>query len=100
MEQIGIFIGILVAIATEPLFHKNYVRLVQTHEKNGGEHGGAEPEVSFAEHSSLGRASDGVVSLELYATPDHGILVSLCLPFPAAKLESSNLHWVERLTRI
>lgn len=47
MEQIGIFIGILVAIATEPLFHTNYVRLVQTHEKSSGEHGGAEPEVGI-----------------------------------------------------
>lgn len=61
MEQIGIFIGILVAIATEPLFHKNYLRLLQTHEMNSGNHGDGEPEVGISEHRSHGWASDGVV---------------------------------------
>lgn len=45
MEQTGIFIGILIAVATEPLFRRNYVRLVRTREQKGGEPGGAEPEV-------------------------------------------------------
>ena len=44
-NQAGIFIGILIGIATEPLFQKNYVRLVRTREQKGGEPGGAEPEV-------------------------------------------------------
>ena len=44
-HQAGIFIGILIGIATEPLFHKNYVRLVRTREQKGGEPGAAEPEV-------------------------------------------------------
>ncbi len=40
----GLLVGQLIAIATDPLWHKNYVRLVQNREKNGGEPGGSEPE--------------------------------------------------------
>ena len=45
LTYIGIALGMLIAIATGPLFRRHYERLVQTREDNGGEHGGAEPEV-------------------------------------------------------
>ena len=40
----GLLVGQMVAIATQPLWHKHYVMLVDKHEKNRGEPGGAEPE--------------------------------------------------------
>lgn len=40
----GLLVGQLIAISTDPLWHKNYVRLVENREKNGGEPGGSEPE--------------------------------------------------------
>jgi hypothetical protein len=44
LSFLGLLIGQLVAISTEPFWHKNYVRLVQNREVNGGEAGGSEPE--------------------------------------------------------
>lgn len=41
---VGLLVGMLAAISTDPLWHKNYVRLVRQREQNGGEPGGAEPE--------------------------------------------------------
>lgn len=41
---IGLLIGMLAGISTDPWFHKNYVRLVRQREEKGGEPGGAEPE--------------------------------------------------------
>lgn len=41
---LGLFVGMLIGITTDPLWHKNYVRLVRNREKNGGEPGGADPE--------------------------------------------------------
>ena len=46
LSFLGVFVGILIAIATEPLFHRNYLRLVHAREQNGGEFGRAEPEVN------------------------------------------------------
>ena len=40
----GLLVGELFAISTEPLWHKNYIRLVNNREKSGGEPGGSEPE--------------------------------------------------------
>ena len=40
----GLLVGQLIAISSDPLWHKNYVRLVQNREKAGGEPGGSEPE--------------------------------------------------------
>ena len=40
----GLLVGQLVAIATEPFWHRNYVRLVENKEKSGGEAGASEPE--------------------------------------------------------
>ena len=40
----GLLVGQLIAISTDPLWHRNYLRLVQNREKNGGEPGGSEPE--------------------------------------------------------
>ena len=41
---LGLLVGQLLAIATDPLWHRNYMRLVENREKNGGEPGGSEPE--------------------------------------------------------
>jgi hypothetical protein len=41
---VGLLVGMLAGISTEPLWHRNYVRLVRQREQNGGEPGGAEPE--------------------------------------------------------
>ncbi|KAL9005405.1 MAG: hypothetical protein Q9188_001799 [Gyalolechia gomerana] len=40
----GLLVGIVIAAASDPLWHGDYVRLVQNRELNGGERGGAEPE--------------------------------------------------------
>ena len=40
----GLLVGIIIAVASDPLWHRNYVRLVQNREQDGGEKGGAEPE--------------------------------------------------------
>ncbi|KAL8965903.1 MAG: hypothetical protein Q9197_006270 [Variospora fuerteventurae] len=40
----GLLVGIVFAIATDPLWHRNYVRLIRNGESNGGDKGGAEPE--------------------------------------------------------
>ncbi|KAI9818934.1 MAG: hypothetical protein M1827_007756 [Pycnora praestabilis] len=41
---IGLLVGMLAGVSTDPFWHKNYVRLVQKREAEGGEPGGAEPE--------------------------------------------------------
>lgn len=40
----GLLVGQLIAIGTDPLWHKNYLRLVRNREAHGGEKGGSEPE--------------------------------------------------------
>ncbi|MCJ1351001.1 MAG: hypothetical protein MMC33_000983 [Icmadophila ericetorum] len=40
----GLLAGLIFGIATDPLWHKNYVRLVNKRERLGGEPGGSEPE--------------------------------------------------------
>ncbi|KAG8532732.1 uncharacterized protein KY384_002609 [Bacidia gigantensis] len=40
----GLLFGQLIAIGTDPLWHRNYIRLMKNREKNGGEPGGSEPE--------------------------------------------------------
>ena len=40
----GLLVGQLVAIGTDPLWHKNYLRLIGKREKETGEVGGSEPE--------------------------------------------------------
>jgi multidrug resistance protein len=44
LSFLGIFVGMVLGILTDPLWHKNYVRLVNNREKAGGEPGGSEPE--------------------------------------------------------
>jgi hypothetical protein len=41
---LGMLVGMMIGIATDPLWHKNYVRLVRRREEMGGEPGGSEPE--------------------------------------------------------
>jgi len=41
---LGIFIGMIMGIMTDPLWRKNYMRLVRKREAQGGEPGGSEPE--------------------------------------------------------
>jgi hypothetical protein len=41
---LGMLAGMLIAISTDPLWHKNYVRLVRKREEAGGEPSGSEPE--------------------------------------------------------
>ena len=45
LTYVGIALGILIAIATGPLFRRHYEHLVQAREHSGDESGGAEPEV-------------------------------------------------------
>ena len=40
----GLLVGQLIAISTDPFWHKNYVRLVKSREMDGGGAGGSEPE--------------------------------------------------------
>lgn len=40
----GLLVGELAAIATDPLWHHNYLNLLRKREEQGGEVGGAEPE--------------------------------------------------------
>ncbi len=44
LSCLGLGIGMLLAAATDPLWHKFYVHLVRRREATGGEPGGAEPE--------------------------------------------------------
>lgn len=44
LTYLGIFIGILIAIASGVLWRRHYLRLVQDREKRGGDPGGSEPE--------------------------------------------------------
>jgi len=41
---LGIFVGMIAGGATDPLWHKNYVRLIKNREDETGEVGGSEPE--------------------------------------------------------
>ncbi|KAL1649557.1 hypothetical protein SLS58_001614 [Diplodia intermedia] len=41
---LGLFVGMILGISTDPLWRRNYARLVQRREAQGGEPGGAEPE--------------------------------------------------------
>ena len=41
---LGLFVGMLVGIMTDPYWHSNYQRLVRNREAAGGESGGSEPE--------------------------------------------------------
>ncbi len=40
----GLLVGQLAAIATDSLWHNNYLRLIRNHEEKEGEAGGSEPE--------------------------------------------------------
>ena len=44
LSFLGIFIGMVLGIATDPFWHRNYQRLLQKREAAGGEPGGSEPE--------------------------------------------------------
>ncbi len=44
LSFMGLLVGQLIVILTNPMWHKNYLRLVQNREMNGGEPGGSEPE--------------------------------------------------------
>ncbi len=41
---LGLLVGMLAGISTDPLFHRYYEMLVRKREADGGEPGGAEPE--------------------------------------------------------
>ncbi|KAL2354908.1 synaptic vesicle transporter [Cryomyces antarcticus] len=41
---LGIFIGMIMGILSDPLWRKNYIRLIRKREEQGGEPGGSEPE--------------------------------------------------------
>lgn len=44
MSFLGIMVGMIVGILTDPLWRKNYIRLVKNGEREGGELGSTEPE--------------------------------------------------------
>lgn len=47
LSFLGILIGMIGAVLSDPLWHKNYIRLVKNREKAGGEPGGSEPEYRY-----------------------------------------------------
>ncbi|KAK0120190.1 hypothetical protein ONS95_011596 [Cadophora gregata] len=44
MSFMGIFVGMVLGAATDPIWHKNYARLIRQREERTGEVGGSEPE--------------------------------------------------------
>lgn len=48
LSFLGLLFGMAAGVASDPLWHKNYVRLVNNREKAGGEIGGSEPEFRYA----------------------------------------------------
>ncbi|KAH7410685.1 major facilitator superfamily domain-containing protein [Cadophora sp. MPI-SDFR-AT-0126] len=44
MSFLGIFVGMVLGAATDPIWHKNYARLIRQREERTGEIGGSEPE--------------------------------------------------------
>src|SRR5450432_4099446 len=44
LSFLGILVGMIFGILTDPLWHKIYLRLVRNREAAGGEPGGSEPE--------------------------------------------------------
>ncbi|RFU29946.1 hypothetical protein B7463_g6396, partial [Scytalidium lignicola] len=44
LSFLGMFVGMLAAAATDPFWHRNYVRLIKQREEATGEKGGSEPE--------------------------------------------------------
>jgi len=44
LSFLGIFVGMMIAIMTDPIWEKNYLRLVRNRELAGGAKGGSEPE--------------------------------------------------------
>ncbi|KAI9794588.1 MAG: hypothetical protein M1816_004475 [Peltula sp. TS41687] len=44
LSFLGITVGMIIAVATDPFWHRNYQRLVRQREARGGEPGGTEPE--------------------------------------------------------
>jgi len=47
LSFLGLLFGMVAAMLSDPLWHKNYVRLVKNREKAGGEVGGSEPEYRY-----------------------------------------------------
>ncbi|KAI9894410.1 MAG: hypothetical protein M1814_003167 [Vezdaea aestivalis] len=44
LSFLGLFVGMLLGVATDPIWHRNYQQLVRKREAAGGEPGGSEPE--------------------------------------------------------
>ncbi|CZS94866.1 probable benomyl/methotrexate resistance protein [Rhynchosporium agropyri] len=44
LSFLGIFVGMVLAATTDPIWHKNYARLIRQREERTGEVGGSEPE--------------------------------------------------------
>jgi MFS family permease len=44
LSFLGIFVGMILGAATDPLWHRNYARLIKQREERTGEVGGSEPE--------------------------------------------------------
>lgn len=44
LSFIGLLIGMLLGVVSDPIWHRNYNRLVRQREAKGGEPGGSEPE--------------------------------------------------------
>ena len=65
MSFLGLLVGMLTGIASDPLWSKCYVRLVRQREQQGGEPGGSEPE--FRLPSTMAGAF--VVPIALFGKP-------------------------------
>ncbi|KAL8942175.1 MAG: hypothetical protein Q9211_001505 [Gyalolechia sp. 1 TL-2023] len=65
----GLLVGIVIAVASDPLWHRNYVRLVHNRELNGGEKGGAEPEYRLPPAIAGGI----LVPIGLFCVPPSGL---------------------------
>ncbi|PBP27685.1 MFS general substrate transporter [Diplocarpon rosae] len=44
LSFLGIFVGMVLGLATDPIWHRNYARLIRQREEQTGEMGGSEPE--------------------------------------------------------
>lgn len=62
---LGLLIGMLLAIASDPIWHWNYIRLVRKKEKETGQEGASEPE--FRLPPSIGGAPLCVIGLFWFA---------------------------------
>jgi len=84
LSFLGLLFGMLAAVASDPLWHRNYVRLVKNREKAGGEIGGSEPEFRYAMSTCASATHSNynqIASSYLWGCVSDGWIVLVCLDF-------------------